>query len=294
MKQTIKFNTQQYLDAYGEVFDIVRIVDPIQKEVIKYKDCKAIPGSETCYSLWQINEECKDCISLKALNNQKTHMKIQHISDKMFLMFAVPLKAGKEALVLELIKDITDSLEFETVVQGQGHFLRNIVQDLNTLILRDPLTNLYNRRYIDQMLPEEIARCTDKHPLSVAMVDIDHFKNINDTYGHSAGDVVIKKFSKTLSKFIRDDVDWAGRYGGEEFIICLPNTDNKKAYKVLERIRQAVEKINIKVEGKEIVITSSFGLYTVRDNELTTADLIKCADDKLYEAKKRGRNKVVS
>lgn len=247
-----------------------------------------------CYSSWLDGNECKDCIIIKALNHKKTFVKIQNNADRMFLMSAVPLELNGDIFALELIKDITDNLVFETVYQCEGHELRNIVQDLNTLIMKDTLTSLYNRRYIDRTLPEEIARCNDKNPLSIAMIDVDHFKSINDTYGHNAGDIIIKKLGQILSNSIRNDTDWAARYGGDEFLICLPNTDNKKAYKVLERIRKNVEKINIKIENIKIKVTVSGGLYTLNNNILAPVDLIKYADDKLYNAKEQGRNRIAS
>jgi len=280
--------------AYERIFDTVRVVDPVTKKVIVYKDGKDIYDNMACYSRWLDGNECKDCIIIKALNHKKTFVKIQNNADRMFLMSAVPLELNGDIFALELIKDITDNLVFETVYQCEGHELRNIVQDLNTLIMKDTLTSLYNRRYIDRTLPEEIARCNDKNPLSIAMIDVDHFKSINDTYGHNAGDIIIKKLGQILSNSIRNDTDWAARYGGDEFLICLPNTDNKKAYKVLERIRKNVEKINIKIENIKIKVTVSGGLYTLNNNILAPVDLIKYADDKLYNAKEQGRNRIAS
>lgn len=295
MKEITKYESlRQQVKAYERIFDTVRVVDPVTKKATIYKDDKDISENITCYSRWLDGNECKDCIIIKALNHKKTFVKIQNNADKMFLMFAVPLELNGDIFALELIKDITDILVFETVYQCESHELRNIVQDLNTLIMEDTLTSLYNRRYIDRILPEEIARCDDKNPLSIAMIDVDNFKNINDTYDHNAGDVIIKKLGQILSTSIRNDTDWAARYGGDEFLICLSNTDNKKAFKVLERIRKTVEKVNIKIEGIKIRITISGGLYTLTNNALTPFDLIKYADDKLYIAKEQGRNRIVS
>lgn len=295
MKEITKYESlRQQVKAYERIFDTVRVVDPVTKKVIVYKDGKDIYDNMACYSSWLDGNECKDCIIIKALNHKKTFVKIQNNADRMFLMSAVPLELNGDIFALELIKDITDNLVFETVYQCEGHELRNIVQDLNTLIMKDTLTSLYNRRYIDRTLPEEIARCNDKNPLSIAMIDVDHFKSINDTYGHNAGDIIIKKLGQILSNSIRNDTDWAARYGGDEFLICLPNTDNKKAYKVLERIRKNVEKINIKIENIKIKVTVSGGLYTLNNNILAPVDLIKYADDKLYNAKEQGRNRIAS
>jgi len=295
MNQTKGSKLSEQLDAYKRIFDIVRIVDPIRKEIVRNQDNGVISDDALCCSLLLDKNEYSKCIINRSINERKTFIKVQHNGDKMLLMFATPIEIKGDTLALELIKDITDDLVFETVFQEQKHKLQSIVEDLNTLIMKDPLTNLYNRRYIDQMLPREISNCSNKRqPISIAMIDIDHFKDINDAYGHGAGDIVIKRFAQLLSSYTRNNIDWVARYGGEEFLICLPNTDNRKAYMVLERIRKAIERAIIKVGDEEIQITGSFGLFTVIDKELAYTDLIKCADDKLYQAKNQGRNKVVS
>lgn len=294
MNQIEGFNISEHLDAYKIIFDIIRIVDPAKKKIIKYQDNGILSDAAFCCSLQLDNRECSKCIISKSIEEQKTFIKVQHNRDKMLLMFATPIEIKGNMLVLELIKDITDDLVFETVFQGQERRVQNIIEDLNNLIMKDPLTNLYNRRYIDQMLPIEISNCSNrKQPISIAMIDIDHFKDINDAYGHGAGDAVIKAFAQLLSRYIRSNVDWVARYGGEEFLICLPNTDSKKAYMVVERIRKAIERTIISVGNKKIQITGSFGLFTVKDKKLAYTDLIKCADAKLYQAKNQGRNKVV-
>ncbi|HHV97095.1 MAG TPA: GGDEF domain-containing protein [Clostridiaceae bacterium] len=125
------------------------------------------------------------------------------------------------------------------------------------------------------------------------MADIDHFKNVNDTYGHYVGDRVIKKIGEVMTKYIRKDTDWIARYGGDEFLICLHDVDQKEAYKIVERLRKALESTLVEVEGESIKVTASFGLITVKNTKLKPDDLIKMADDKLYQAKRQGRNRVV-
>lgn len=281
------------MEPYENIFDTVRVVDPIKRRVIGDVKKGAGTNSFPSSSIWENDKESDNFISRKTLNEQKTFVKVQHNSGKMFLIITAPVKLHDKKLVLELIKDITDDFLFETVYQDQGHELQNIVQDLNMLIMKDALTNLYNRRYIDKKLPEEIARCESRRPLSIAIADIDSFKNINDSYGHSIGDLVIKKISENLSESIRGYGDWVARYGGDEFLLCLPNTDDKRALKVMERIRKAIEMMSIKIGNEEIHVTCSFGLCTLKDNDSTAADLIKYADDKLYKAKEQGRNRVV-
>lgn len=282
------------MKLYEKIFDIVRVVDPIKMRVIGDVRNGAIINSFPCYSIWKNDKEFSYFISVEVLNEQKTFVKVQHNFGKVFLVIAAPLKLYEKKLVLELIKDITNDFLFETVYQDQGYQLQNIVQDLNMLIIKDALTNLFNRQYIDKKLPEEIARCESQRPLSIAVADIDNFNNINDFYGYSTGDLVLKKISDNLSELIKSDEDWAARYGGDEFLLCLPDTDDKKAFKVIERIRKAIEKMSIRIGEEEIQITCSFGLCTLKGNYSTAADLMKYADDKLYRAKEQGRNRVVT
>lgn len=138
------------------------------------------------------------------------------------------------------------------------------------------------------MLKREISfALRHKLPLSVVMIDIDFFKRINDTYGHETGDKVLKIFAKTLEKSIRHE-DIVGRFGGEEFVIALPNTNIEQALNAAERIRQKIEKMKVKaINGN---ITASLGIteLLLTDDE---ESILKRADDALYEAKRGGRNR---
>jgi diguanylate cyclase (GGDEF)-like protein len=180
------------------------------------------------------------------------------------------------------IVDITRELEKKNIQLSEA--LTTVKRIMNT----DPLTGIFNRRAIDKMINREISfALRHKLPLSVVMIDIDHFKKINDTYGHETGDNVLKNFAKKIKKLIRNE-DIFGRYGGEEFILILPNTNIDSAYKVTERIRKEIEKMKLKgIKGN---ITASFGLTEIlpADNQ---DSLIKRADDALYLAKRNGRNR---
>jgi two-component system cell cycle response regulator len=177
--------------------------------------------------------------------------------------------------------------------------LRIANEEIKKLSITDALTTVYNHRYIMENLPREIKRSVRySRNLSLVMVDIDHFKKINDTYGHQTGDYVLKKISSYLKDSIRYELDWVARYGGEEFLIVLPETDISGSTCVAERFRETIEKMEIKFKGKHVSITASFGVssFEPSDNsQMVTAEMmIKDADKFLYEAKNGGRNKVVS
>ncbi|MBE7718888.1 MAG: GGDEF domain-containing protein [Lacrimispora celerecrescens] len=123
---------------------------------------------------------------------------------------------------------------------------------------------------------------------------MDYFKKINDTYGHSAGDSVLKDLSKELESYMRKGKDWVARFGGEEFFICLTNCDLDAAKQVAERIRSGIEKKEFTAEDQKIRLTCSFGIHAVcKDNQCTTVDgVIRLVDKHLYKAKDLGRNRI--
>ena len=163
----------------------------------------------------------------------------------------------------------------------------------------DALTGFYNRRQLEERIKQEVSNAKRQHaPLCGIMTDIDYFKNVNDTYGHAVGDLVLKTIAKVIRGQLRE-YDIAGRYGGEEFSILLPFTKINEAQMVAERLRQTIEnkvinisKIAPESEQKEIKITLSLGIYEIKEND-SEEDLIKKADKALYQAKNTGRNKVV-
>lgn len=167
------------------------------------------------------------------------------------------------------------------------------IAELELAVLMDPLTELYNRRHILSLLENECSRSRFLHsPFSVLLLDIDSFKKINDTYGHQAGDFVLKEFSRLLAS-IQQDSCFIGRYGGEEFLILLPDTTRFRASQVAERLRYIIESTTIMLENKyEIPVTASIGVATSSSFNETSQELISLADRALYSAKTSGRNNV--
>ena len=174
--------------------------------------------------------------------------------------------------------------------------LRSAVQHSIELAVADPLTGLYNRRYLDSHMQLLIERSIARQRLlSVLAIDLDRFKDVNDTYGHDIGDEVLQEFAKRIRMTIRG-IDLACRHGGEEFIIVLPDTEGSTAQKVAERLRREIADVPFRVgrDGHHLNITASMGVATLSRPDETPATLLKRADVALYEAKARGRNRVVA
>ena len=165
-------------------------------------------------------------------------------------------------------------------------------RQLRTLMLRDSLTGLFNHTSIRNRLGQEIARSArNGQPLSLAMVDIDSFKKVNDSYGHASGDRVLKALSHLFTRRLRQS-DIVGRYGGDEFVVVMPNTSDKDAYQMLNDLREAFSMLRFSNMGSEFTASLSCGLASFPKYQ-TPAALSEAADQALYAAKGQGRNKVI-
>ncbi|HPA63094.1 MAG TPA: diguanylate cyclase [Spirochaetota bacterium] len=163
-----------------------------------------------------------------------------------------------------------------------------LLNEVKQLAITDVLTSLYNRRHTMERLEDEIEKSKRyENPLSVMMIDVDHFKRINDEFGHLSGDVVLKKIAESITKTLRD-FDIVGRFGGEEFLVVLPNTSIDDAFSAAERIRKNVE--SLKLSKKDITVSVSIGVCQWSGDELK--NLLSEADRLLYSAKTNGRNRT--
>jgi len=166
-------------------------------------------------------------------------------------------------------------------------------RNIRDLARNDGLTGLLNHRTFMEKLSEEYKRIDrEPRPFSILLMDIDKFKNVNDTYGHPVGDVAIKAVAKVLKDTVRN-TDFVARYGGEEFTIGMVDTSSKGAEQMAERVRKIMEKTVVtRVGGKDLMITLSIGVSSFPDDTRNTADLVAMADNALYQAKRSGRNRV--
>lgn len=198
---------------------------------------------------------------------------------EIWCLLSVTLVLEKNTTVLSHIQDITERKQME--------------DELKYSATHDALTGLYNRNVLDQRLNDEIHRASRyNHAMSVFMLDIDHFKSINDTYGHRSGDTILHNFAKLLESSIRN-TDYAARYGGEEFIVILPETPLAKAEELAERLRKRIAEYSFLIEpDKQVKLTVSIGIATFPELAQSPQNLLEVADSAMYAAKEAGRNQV--
>lgn len=197
-----------------------------------------------------------------------------------------PMRDGNNGYITDLIKhvyiivqDVTELVDYE--------------KKLLEMNMKDGLTGIYNRRFMDTRIKEEFERHKRySRPMCFIMLDIDFFKKINDSYGHQFGDFVLKSLSSRIGSTIRN-VDFFGRYGGEEFCCIFPETTIQSGAGLAERFRRAILEKRFKFEDISITVTISLGVSEVRKGIDSSDILVKQADEALYEAKRTGRNKVI-
>jgi two-component system cell cycle response regulator len=184
----------------------------------------------------------------------------------------------------------------KTQIKRKRHsdFLRHRLAESVELSVTDPLTGLQNRRYLEGHLRTLVSEAIRAgRSLSMLVADIDHFKVINDTYGHDGGDEVLKEFAVRLKRNTRG-IDLACRLGGEEFVIIMPDTDLEHAYQIGERLRACIAADEFTVSGNSVRVTASVGIGTLENSNDTPETMFKRADNALYLAKRQGRNRVVA
>lgn len=196
-------------------------------------------------------------------------------------------------------RDVSEQKRHRMELQQANEKLTRQLEEIQELqsrlqeqAIRDALTGLYNRRYLDETLPRELSRAKrDGYPLALIMVDIDHFKQVNDTYGHAAGDEVIRSLGTILRQGAREG-DIACRYGGEEFVIALPRMTVAAALERAQRWRAQVQAIQVRHGDFDICFTISAGVSGYPDHAADPENLIEYADLALYKSKTNGRNRV--
>ncbi len=209
------------------------------------------------------------------------------------------MEAGFDEYLVKPVKPTELAMRLATAhrVLKLEQTLRRCLEEARQLATTDSLTRLYNRGFLDQRLPMEVKRAFRyDRPLSVIFSDIDHFKSVNDTYGHRTGDEVLQNFALRIKGQVREEVDWLARYGGEEFIVILPETDIDGAMIVANRLKHAVSSTPITVSAGAIGITASFGAASFSpkgepDAGKMALELLGRADRCLYAAKEGGRNR---
>ena len=256
-----------------KAFDIVRIVEPpTDRQCYMNANCEFVEGHGTCFDFWNKEVRCHNCVSMRALNRKQVSRKFEFLDSEVYLITAMYVEIDGKDYVIEMLAKLTD----DTLLGawGANEFV-DAISHHNQGLYHDSLTGAYNRRYFDEQLaalPGEYA---------VGYVDMDKFKDINDTWGHHAGDVALKAAAGAMMACVRD-TDSVVRFGGDEFVIVLRNISKDVFAKRMEKICKTISEIAVE-EFPDMRLSVSIGGY---HGDGTIEDMVQNADKLLYDAKK--------
>jgi diguanylate cyclase (GGDEF)-like protein/PAS domain S-box-containing protein len=283
------------LDAQNRIVDI----NPAMGNFIE---------KETSFYIWKNASEVfaewrNQTDSLWEENETRTELRVPKDPSRYLDLRVTPLFDRNHRLNgrLMVFRDITEQKQVEKKLRQVNDRQQSRLIEIGFLqsklreqAIRDPLTNLFNRRYLEETLEREVARATrENYSVCIMMIDIDHFKQINDTYGHEAGDEVLRVLANTLSEQSRRG-DFACRYGGEEFVIVMPNINIETAYERAKNLRQSIHELYVPYRHSNLTITISIGVACYPTNGQSREAILRAADQAMYGAKQAGRDHILT
>ena len=269
--------------------NVVRLVDPMSEMVLD-TDGSIIPGA-LCNAVWGHGHRCENCSSLRALQNEETIYKMEFNKDRTFWIISRFLRVEGNPCILETVADTTDFIIIEST---QLETVGEIIESYNLNVSTDSLTTAFNRNYLEDVFAPSIPfRRENDLPVHIAIMDLDRFKDINDTYGHVTGDVILADVGKfwkgKLNSRAKNREQVVVRYGGDEFVAidCAHSFDEFRFS--MANWYRSMRKSSYLQDGTEIPFSMSFGFAssTMLDGDWTWDDLFAAADANLYTAKEK-------
>lgn len=269
------------------LFQYYRIVDIHTYMVHSWKEGKACPMGFRCYEVWKRGGACQNCISSLAVEEKRPIIKLETMEDKIFLIEALPLPELGPDLALELIREVTDNLLVNDHYSQENLALSEMIQKMNELAIRDSYTGLYNKRFLEHELHRQILEWIPSNPLVIALIDIDHFKDVNDTYGHLMGDQVILAFAEELKACAEQNSGWAGRVGGDEFLLAFQGVSLGEINPVIETFSRRISDMEFRDSTQDCRISISTGVMEYHPEIGDWRELFRQADQKMYLSKQQ-------
>lgn len=278
---------KKQLDLYSP--DFYRIVDTKTHEVFDYQQGKLIKSDLKCYEIWKMNSPCVNCASFRAIKEDKHTIKLGYSNGQIFLVHALPIIINDHRYSIELIQDVGDSFLLQKNNTRDTDEVVSLISLFNERIMKDGFTNLFNKQYLQENFCSMITFANyKKQPLSLAVLDIDQFKQVNDLYGHLFGDEVLLKIAEVLRTLMNDEIHCV-KIGGDEFAIIFENTDQPAAMEICEKLIHSLAELSFELHP-EYTVTASYGVAAMYEGD-TVESLMDRADRMMYSMKNYKRYK---
>lgn len=275
------------------LFDHYRIVDIDTYTVHEWKEGTLVSKGDRCYQIWKRDHACQNCISRLAITEKRRIIKMEAVGGKIFLVNAIPLPELGPHLALELVSDVTNSLLINDDAHVENMMLTELIQQMNELATHDSYTGLYNKRFLEHELQRQTLEWEKTVPFVIVLLDIDWFKHVNDTYGHQMGDRVILMLADYLKTCAEKYGGWAGRVGGDEFILAFQGIHLEKVEQLIAQFRQIVSEIDFGEPEQSCFISISVGIAEFQPDLGDWRALFRLADQAMYRNKQCRKKKAL-
>lgn len=294
MVQKVEYTRQEIVQTLAtllNVFDLVRIVDPILGKEYRMLDGSIVLSDYRCFSAWAAGVRCKNCASARALRDKARVTKFEFINRDIFYVVSQYVVIDGKELVLEIVSDVTDRLLLEAL--GKDDFVSRIIA-YNKDFQTDVVSGISNRRYFDEQTYLLAKRAAPDDLLTLAIIDIDDFKNVNDRFGHAMGDAVIHMVAQLLqSKFGRSEDDVIARIGGDELAVMLDKIPPQVLQQRLDELSDEVPAACEKALGIPVSVSIGAAVRTADVCGQNVSSLFKLADEALYRVKRGQKGRVM-
>ncbi|NMC26575.1 MAG: diguanylate cyclase [Syntrophomonadaceae bacterium] len=270
----------------AKIYDMIRVVDPFAKKVLSQPKTVGTMypvQAGDCFALWKNKRTCDNCVSMRALNQNRTVVKIAYDKTKVYLAIAVPIEVGNARLVVEFIKDVTRDGFVDLEGREIGE-IEKLIRQRDGSVIRDALARIYNQNYIYERLRVDIDISREQNrPLALFFLKLTDFERINDLHGRQAGDHIIKTFANIVKRCCRKDADWSARYSGLEFIYVSFDMDEKKAHRKCKYFCDRIANTEFSYGGRPIEVLFVSGFHIIKGESITPDEFIQAAGSNIHK-----------
>lgn len=278
----------------GDLYDVVRIVDPEARKVTEHRGEGAPTDLEPCHGFWNEDTSCKDCLAARAFRERRMMIRMEFTYGRIYMNTAVPVALEGRQVVVELLKNITESMVLPTGKKPDAQDAVQMLEQMNQRAFHDEETGAFNRRYIDGQLPGELERAKENRtPVSMILVGLDDMDGMAATYGQAMVDAVVRSTGEMLHNSMRSEQDWVARYSKDRFLILMRRTAKDAVALVAERLRARIERMEFLYQGVPVPATASLAVHTEDPVNPSFEPVLQKLEKKLYTAGLGIRNRVI-